>query len=424
MKKHIALVLLLVAAMLLGSIGSVGLAETQSTNVVIWAFADPHARYFEYIAEKYTELHPDVTFTVELMDLTALNDRLAIVIGGGGEGSPDLVDIEQGSFSRYMSQDMMHFVPLNGYLENDGLMDDVVIARLNLYAYDGSYYGLEHALCPVLMAYRPDLFEQYNLEVPATWEQYVAAARVFKENGIYITAESDLSNGITGIFNEMSIAMGEDFIRNSKGGFEITDGWKWWAEEYKALQRDGHVYLFEDTSDKYGAIAENIVATDFIADWAAGWLRDNVPEQSGMWRLAPLPLMNENSAPVSVNGGTGLCMVEYSQVPQDTLWDFMKFAMLDAGNLVTKYEMTSLYPPVYSAMEACNTPVEYYGGQNLGELWQSLADQTPVQYQSRVRAYFADLTKTEFYDWMEGSVTIDELADLLTEKVESYLAAE
>lgn len=97
MKKHIALVLLLVAAMLLGSIGSVGLAETQSTNVVIWAFADPHARYFEYIAEKYTELHPDVTFTVELMDLTALNDRLAIVIGGGGEGSPDLVDIEQGS---------------------------------------------------------------------------------------------------------------------------------------------------------------------------------------------------------------------------------------------------------------------------------------------------------------------------------------
>ena len=424
MKKHIALVLLLIAAMLLGSIGSVGLAETQSTNVVIWAFADAHARYFEYIAEKYTELHPEVTFTVELMDNTALNDRLSVVISGGGEGSPDLVDIEQGVFSRYMSQDMMYFVPLNSYLENDGLMDDVVIARLNLYAYDGNYYGLEHALCPVLMAYRPDLFEQCGLELPTTWEEYVDAAKVMKENGIYITADADLSNGETSIFREIPIAMGENIIRNSNGDFEITDGWKWWAEQYKALQQDGYVYLAEVDSDKYGAIAENIVATDFIADWAAGWLRDNVPEQSGMWRLAPLPLMNETSSPVTVNGGTGLCMVEYSQVPQDTLWDFMKFSMLNADNLVTKYEMTSLYPPVYSAMEACNTPVEYYGGQNLGELWQSLADQTPVQYQSRVRAYFSDLTRAEFYDWMEGNITIDELADRLTQGVESYLAAE
>ena len=266
------------------------------------------------------------------------------------------------------------------------------------------------------MVYRPDLFEQYGIKVPTTWDEYLAAAKAFKEHGIYITAQTDLRKGQTGFFRLGLIATDSDVIAPD-GSFRLTDEWMNWLEAYKALQEDGYVYVSEDDADKYSAIGDNVVATDFIADWAAGWLRDNVPEQSGMWRMTYLPKITPDAARTAVDGGTGLCMMKYSKVDQETLWDFMKYAMLDPTNCATKYQMISLYPPVYAAMAACNTPVEYYGGQNLGEMWQELAPETPVQRQAAFKSTYVELLKSYLYDYVEGNMTVQQLADTLKTEI-------
>lgn len=185
-------------------------AEEQQ-EIIIWTFVQTHADYFEWVTSEYEKEHPEVTFTIEVMDNTALNDRMMVVNSSGGEESPDLVDIEQNQFSRYMTEETMMFQPLNELMEKDGITEKVVEPRLRLYSWQDNYYGLEHALCPVTMAYREDLFKEYGLEIPTTWEEYKAAGAVLAENDIYIGSVIDMSVGLPNDLCSLLIASGEDY---------------------------------------------------------------------------------------------------------------------------------------------------------------------------------------------------------------------
>lgn len=395
-------------------------AAVNSEDIVIWAFTEPHAEYFRWVTEEYKKEHPDVSFTIEVMDTNALYDRLAVVNASGGEGAPDLVDQEQGFFSRFMSEEQMCYYPLDEFIEKDNVTDKMVKNRLDLYAYDGHYYGLEHALCPVTMAYRTDLFEEYNIEVPTTWEEYKAAAEEFAKHDIYMAATKDMSMG--GELDEIVLLLrgaGMDYV-DENGELQITDEFKQIVMDYVDMQKNGMMYAWETQDEAWPVFAEDKVATYFAADWAAGWLRDNVPEQSGKWQMAALPKLTDSAAPVSVRGGTGLCMTKYTEKDKEVLWDFMKFSQLNKDNSVKKYEMIALYPPVYEAMPECNSPVEYYADQNLGELYESLADEIPVQYQADWRNTFMETFNSNAYDLVEGNMNMDEMCEILTETVNEY----
>lgn len=421
MKKRLAAAL---ATTMLATtaLGGMNVSAEEQQEIIIWTFVQTHGDYFEWVTSEYEKLHPEVNFTVEVMEFNALNDRMVVVNSSGGEEAPDFVDVEQGQFSRYMTDETMMFQPLNELMERDGILDKVVEARLNLYAWNDNYYGLEHALCPLTMAYREDIFEEYGLEVPETWAEYKEAAAVLAENDIYINTIKDMTLEIPNDLLTLLIASGEDYVGDD-GQLNITDTFKSVMEDFRDMQNNGEFFTYETDEEKWAMTAEDRVATYFTADWAAGWLRDNVPEQSGKWRMAPLPKYTENAAPVSVSGGTGLCMCKYSDVDQETLWDFMKFAMVDKDNCIKKYEMVSLYPPVYEAMEGCNTPVEYYGDQNLGELWQSLAPEIPVQHQADWITPFREAFVINVYDYMEGNIDTDEFCDLLTQAVDDFNAS-
>ena len=421
MKKRIFAMFLCVL-LLISSVCVAALAEEEPTyELSIWCFADTHRAYFEYITGEYTKLHPIVTFTVENCGATAERDRLAIAAQAGGEGACDMADIEQGQWPSYMTPDTMYFEPIEGLLEADGLSDAMVEARLNLYAYDGHYYGLEHALCPVLMAVRPDLFESAGVEIPTTWDEYKEAAYALKEKGIYIGVVGDLHTGIADLVNQMTRSAHCDIVTED-GKFQMTDDYLAILDDVRTLIEDGCLFSYETDADEWFEVSENRVATMFLADWACGWLRDNVPEQEGMWRMVAMPKYNEDSSPTSVNGGTGLCLVKFGDDDRKAVcWDFMKFAMLDPDNCVTKYEMVSLYPPVYAAMEACNTPVAYYGDQNLGELWQEYAPETPIQYQARFRAIYSEIVAKYIYDYAEGDMTIEEFGDAVKADMAEYM---
>jgi len=421
MKKSLRMLsLVLLVCLCFTTLGQVAaVAESDSTTTVtIWAFCDTHANWYQWVTDEYTKLHPEVVFDIQVFDNTSMQDKLAVVIAADGEGSPDLVDVEQGMFPRYMSEEKMCFVPLTERIESEGIDQLIVMSRENLYTYNGEIYGIEHALCPVTMAYRMDIFEANGLSYPTTWEEYKADAALLHEQGIYIAAipSSALLDHLPYLR-----ASHNDYV-DENGNLNLSEQFKELMTDARDMINDGYFYTYETDEERWGAIRENNVASYVAADWGAGWLRDNVPEQEGLWEFSYLPKMTEDASRVSVWGGTGLCMMKYSTVDQDLLWDFMKFSQIDEDNCIKKYEMISLYPVLYSAMDACNTPVEYFDGQNLGELWQSLADETPVQTQASWRTAFSDAFSVNIYDFLEGNITIDEFCDLITEAVNNSIA--
>jgi arabinosaccharide transport system substrate-binding protein len=419
MKRILFFVLVLIAGsglVFAGGTQGAG-ASAGSNDVVLWAFADTHARYFEWAGAEYKKAHPDFNLRVELGGNQ--NDRMTVVIMANGAESPDLVDVEQGTFPRYMTAEMMCFEPLNKWIERDGIHDKVVESRDNLYRYNGNYYGIEHALTPVTMAYRPDLFQQYNIKVPTTWAEYMDAAAKFKQYGIYIACAGDMRSGVPGDIETLLKGANLDLV-DKNGQLNMSSAYRQLLTDFKSLQQQGMNYIYETDEEHWVPFRENKVATYITPDWAAGWLRDNVPEQSGKWAMAPLVKYNNEASRTSCSGGTGLTMMTYTKKDKEMLWDFIKFAQVNTQNAVQKYKMINLFPVVYEAMPLCGGPVEYFGGQDLGALYQELAREMPVQNQAPWRSTFGTAMGTNAYDFYEGNLSLEEYIRLGVEAVQNY----
>lgn len=127
-----------------------------ATKLELWTFVNTHARFFRQAAEAFKKIDPDVEIDVKEIEYSTLFDKLAISLQTG-VGAPDLVDIEQGVFGRFLKGDIK-LVPLNSYLKKANKSTALAKGRQALYTYLGNVYGLEHALCPVVLYYRWDIF--------------------------------------------------------------------------------------------------------------------------------------------------------------------------------------------------------------------------------------------------------------------------
>jgi ABC-type glycerol-3-phosphate transport system substrate-binding protein len=418
MKKIVlsALILVLGIGMVFAGGAQGGGTSTGGNDVILWAFADTHARYFEWVGAEYKKLHPDFNLQVEVMNQDAENDRLTVVIMANGEGTPDLADIEQGTFPRYMSDDKICFEPMNAWIERDGINSKIVGSRQNLYLYKGNYYGIEHALTPVTMAYRKDLFERYNIKVPTTWAEYKDAAAKFKPYGIYISAPGDMRSGLPDDMDRFLRSANADYV-SANGEPNITPVYRQLLADLRTMQIEEMIYPFETDEERWLGMREDKVATYITPDWAAGWLKDNVPEQSGKWAMAALPKFDTSSSGTSCNGGTGLMILKYTKKDKETLWDFVKFAQVDTNNAVQKFKMINLFPVVYDAMPLCSSPDPYFGGQNLGALYNQLSKEMPVQNQAAWRSIWGTAMSANAYDYYQGNITLDQYINLGMEAI-------
>jgi ABC-type glycerol-3-phosphate transport system substrate-binding protein len=102
----------------------------------------------------------------------------------------------------------------------------------------------------------------------------------------------------------------------------------------------------------------------------------------------PLPTWRKDQNPrnTSCYGGTGNCIVKLTKYEQQA-WDTMKFYMLDPENAARRYEMINLFPPLKDAFkdQRLHVAEEFFGGQDLGQLFQDVATNVPPQYQHPLR---------------------------------------
>ena len=175
MKKLKVLLLLLVGAILFGAAAPVAAQELE-----LWTFVNTHARWFREQAERYAE-EVNANFALEVIEIAYgdMHDRLQISIQSGGVGAPDIADVEQGRFGGFLRGGDPGFVELNALLDEGGHTENLVSARQALYTSMGSVYGIEHALTPVVLYYRADVWEGagFDPQAFATWDDFVEAGR-------------------------------------------------------------------------------------------------------------------------------------------------------------------------------------------------------------------------------------------------------
>lgn len=125
------------------------------------------------LAEAYKKDHPNVNIEVELIAKTEYDNTMKIRNTAGE--LPDVFPVRQANLSLYADT----MVPLN----------DLKAVENNIYAKEtminGNVIGIPQAVFNEFVYYNKNIFKEYNIEIPKTWDEFIKVAETIKAGGKY-----------------------------------------------------------------------------------------------------------------------------------------------------------------------------------------------------------------------------------------------
>jgi ABC-type glycerol-3-phosphate transport system substrate-binding protein len=360
-------------------------SPTTKGDLDLWTFADTHAGWFKEMAVEFEE-QTGIRVAVSLISGSSLFQQLLINLKAGGLNTPDLCDIEQGAFGSFLIGRSVPFVDLGPALREKGYDKQLVEARQALYSWQGGVYGVEHALTPVTLFYLREVWDKAGIDPASleTWDDFAAASResfppdtrgypipghevmLRQRGGDYFDADGRVT-----VDSELSIdTMAWLLDQERKGVAAQPPGWI----------TDGL------TPAIFALFRAGKLASLVSPDWYAGAIMGQADDLSGKWGACPLPAFEPGGRRASCLGGTGLTILKTSK-RQDTAWRFLEFAMLRVPAVIKRYKAINLYPPFIPAWSdpRMHDPIDFFGGQDIGELYADVGREVPPQYQSPYR---------------------------------------
>lgn len=395
-----------------------GVGGSGPITLELWTFANTHARWFRKMGEDYKKnVNPNVTLNVSEFAFADMHDKLKISLQSGGVGAPDLADIEQGSFGGFLLSDNTGLVDLSDRLK--GYNDKLVQARQALYSYEGKTYGIEHALTPVVLYYRSDLWETVGVD-PATfktWDEYIVGAKKLAKGDVMALS-----------FPPHDVLLrqrGGDYF-DQEGKVQLDSDLSVETMEWILALRDEHKIAAQAPDEDpvwWTAVNQGKYASQVGADWYAGFFKDNAPDLKGKWRATSLPAFTADGLRTSCWGGTGNCIVATSKNVEEA-WKYQEYSMLSTEGNVQRFLETSLFPPFLPATEdpRLHRKDPYFSEQDLGQVFADVAASVPVQYQSPHRAEMNSKLTPMWQDVYDGKVkpgdAFKQIADEIRKSIE------
>ena len=175
MLGNVKFAVLLVICVVLSTWISFGLAATE---VTISGWRDD-AALWDAVQEKLQEAGIDVSIQYENVTSTEYDSKMALTLQSGK--GPDILYTRRLPGQR--TQDLIdggYLVPLDDKLDFGNFTD----TTLNYIRSDNSIWGVPFANQIIGIFYNKDMYDQYGLEEPETWEQLINNAQVLQQNGV------------------------------------------------------------------------------------------------------------------------------------------------------------------------------------------------------------------------------------------------
>jgi arabinosaccharide transport system substrate-binding protein len=378
--------------MLLVAIASFLFAQVtwaQTTEIKIWSFGS-FTDWLKEVGTAFEKANPDTRVEVEGYPYQQMHDNLLIALQTG-VGAPNLATIEIGQVAKFYRGEEIKLLDLTSYLEKSGYKEKIFESRLTPFSFQGAIYGIPFDLTPAAFFYREDVYQEagINPEAIQTWNDFTEAALKLKNQGKYAL---QLGNGASansefghfwmwliqaggGVFDqEANVILDNDIAKQvlqyyvdavlkhkiANTSSQDVGSPAWWAP-YQASQ----------------------VVSDFGPDWYIGFLKNNAPNQQGLWRIRPLPAWEVGGYTSSTWGGTMLSVIPASAASDEKALDFLSYALLEnRENLISFYKQTGMIPPRKDLVDAeeFDAPDPYFGGQKVARILVDMASQVPPFY--------------------------------------------
>lgn len=428
MKKLLVCLLLLMVFTIPATTGTT--AAQNDVTISLWTHDGLYVEFFTARAEEWKQNYPDINFT---FDFQLVPDAWTVVLANiaAGEAIPDLVGIGEHMFPRFMEGGVIEqtFVDLTDRIGAE--REQFIEGRWTPYLYNGRIYGVESALSASAFYYQPAIFEAYDLEVPTTWDEYMAAGEVLAEHDIAISILTDDASGSFQLY----------FLQRGGQVFDEAGNFVFDEEPNRQIAldvlnflREGldkNIFFMSMGGDFWGpapitAFREGRTAGIIMPDWYSEFvLKPQAEDMAGQWRIAPMPVWDDGQGyKTSVWGGTGFAIAQ-SSPNVDLVWDFLHYAYMTEENQVKRFTEISYYPTMLTAFDnpaIVDQPDSFYGGQKIGQVFAGVVDSVPVWYQSQFRAAYQDAIPPELNRFYNGEISAETFVDNVIAVVEDDIA--
>lgn len=309
-----------------------GTEASKSGEVTTIRFYGSDSEYNQNIVAGFEKENPDIKVEIVPVDF---DNAEQVIKTGIASGNPVDVSFFWGSQINAFTEDNMAY-DLTPYLteNNQEWLNTFVPAYIDSCKVDGKYYAVSYQPVIETIFYNKDLFTQYNVKVPETWDELVEACKVFKENGVYGIGDWNGQNHqlLQFAYQYMANDGTLEEYTTGKGDFTKNEGLKKCLENWKSVYEAGYWYPGEgaltSTKDQtQAAWYQGKIAMLFDAGSNAGEYEKNCSFSFG---ILPFPGVEEGGK-YALNTVTNALFIPANAKHPEEAVRFMKYYTSDKG---------------------------------------------------------------------------------------------
>ncbi|MER8223793.1 extracellular solute-binding protein [Streptomyces sp. NPDC094143] len=278
--------------------------------------------------------------------------------------APDLVQAEYQALPTLVSNDALADISedVDGAKDSfaDGVWQQTTLGT-------DAVYAVPQDIGPMMFYYREDLFEEYGLSVPTTWEEFAETARELKKAapGKDLTT---FSANDSGLFAGLAQQAGAKWWTTSGDRWKVAiddAATRKVAKFWGGLVREGAIDnqpMYTPSWNKALNTGKQIAWVSAV--WAPGTLTTAAPDTKGKWAMAPLPQWPGSGNRTGSWGGSSTAVTTDSD-HREAAAKFATWLNTDRAALNALAEESGIYPAATNAQTsgAFLKPPAYFSNQ-------------------------------------------------------------
>lgn len=373
----------------------------QPQEIIIWAWDETfNVKAARMAAEEYKKEHSEIQITIETKEREEiLADTKNILSAEVYQNLPDIIMIEDYDVQAVLASFEDEFVDLTDLV----LYDKFVDYKNQLCSRGGRMYGIPFDSGTAMLCYRLDILEEAGYSEAdmqnLTWDKYIEiGCDVYEKTGIpmltldptdlplvriimqsngrwYVEVDGSTPDIVNNTALEQALNIYEQLLQNNIG--VSVNGWN----EFISAFQNGEV------------------ATVISGGWIISSIREN-EEQSGLWRVAPIPVVAENDNAVAASnvGGSAWYVLKNSANSSEAT-DFVVSMFGENDAFLDKLiEEIGIIPSIKDPTVFSNYEAEdsFFGGQQITKILTQWADRIPVVNYGSKTYEIEDILEAEF----------------------------
>jgi multiple sugar transport system substrate-binding protein len=355
-------------------------AMTTPTTLTFWTWVPDIAKEVAVFQKKYPAIKVNVVNAGQgTPEYTKLRTALK-----AGTGAPDMVQMEFQYIPTFtLTKSLVDLRPYGAAADQSKFVD---WTWKQVTGSGGEIWAYPQDTGPMGMLYRADIFDQYKISVPKTWDEFAAAAKKLHDAdpSVYLT---NLAASQPGVWHGLQWQAGAKpyTVNGTTVGLSVNDApSKKLADYWGGLAKQGLISTDADfTNDWFTALNKGKYATWLTAAWGPVFLSGSAKSTAGKWRAAPLPQWSVGQSASGNWGGSTTALVKGTK----NAIAAAKFAQF----LNTDPETTKMFNTVQSFFPATKALLSdpsftsqkapFYGGQTVNKTFSDISSTVNPDFQ-------------------------------------------